>query len=81
MSYSPSAATVIRGVLRLPLSPFTVHASLFDVTGRKVMALHPGPNDVSRIAPGVYFVKEQSAFSSQHSGRSAVSVRKVVVQR
>jgi hypothetical protein len=49
------------------------------MTGRRVLALSPGPNDVSRLAPGVYFVREQSAFSSQHSGPS--SVRKVILTR
>jgi hypothetical protein len=44
---------------------------VFDAMGRRTT--NPGP--------GVYFVREQSAFSSQYSGRSAVSVRKVVVQR
>ncbi len=54
-------ATVIRGVLRLPGSPFTIHTSLFDMTGRQVMSLRPGPNDVGRLAPGVYFVREAQA--------------------
>jgi hypothetical protein len=26
------------------------------MTGRQVMALKPGANDVSRLSPGVYFV-------------------------
>jgi aminopeptidase N len=50
--------TIIRGVLRLPVSPFTTHTSLFDMTGRQVMALQPGRNDVSRLAPGVYFLRQ-----------------------
>lgn len=49
-------ATVIRGLLRLSLSPFTIRTSLFDMTGREVMPLRPGANNVSRLAPGVYFV-------------------------
>ena len=61
--------TIVRGVLRVPVSSFTIHASLFDVTGRQVMALRPGPNDVSRLSPGVYFVRDESR------------TRKVVVQR
>jgi YVTN family beta-propeller protein len=68
-SFKP-AATVVRG---LPAG-----AIAFDAMGRRVT--NPGP--------GVYFVREQSAFSSQYSGRSAaggersaVSVRKVVLQR
>ena len=29
---------------------------LLDVSGRRVLALSPGPNDVSHLSPGVYFV-------------------------
>lgn len=71
--------SIVRGVLLLPVSHFSIRSSLFDQSGRKVMELAPGPNDVSGLAPGVYFVREQSAFSSQHSGPSAV--RKAVVTR
>jgi hypothetical protein len=73
--------TIVRGVLFMPVSPFTIHYSLFDRTGRRVMTLVPGPNDVSGLSPGVYFVRGQSAFSSQHSKPSAVGCRKVVIQR
>ncbi len=50
--------TIVRGVLRLaPASSFKPQApSLLDISGRKVLDLHPGPNDVSRLEPGVYFV-------------------------
>ncbi|MCX6842018.1 MAG: hypothetical protein NTX53_07055 [candidate division WOR-3 bacterium] len=47
--------TIIRSVLCLPLSFFLPHSSLFDMTGRKVADLKPGPNDVSRLPAGVYF--------------------------
>jgi hypothetical protein len=51
-------ATVVRGVLTMPLTanrlPLT--ASLLDISGRKVMTVHSGANDVSHLAPGVYFV-------------------------
>jgi hypothetical protein len=67
------AASVARGVLFLPVSPFTIHTSLFDMTGRQVMALKPGANDVSRLSPGVYFVREGQA--------QAQAIRKVVIQR
>jgi hypothetical protein len=50
-------------------------ALLLDITGRRVQDLRPGPNDVSRLTPGVYFIRE--AVSGQPS---AVS-RKVVIQR
>jgi hypothetical protein len=77
-SRSTPNATIIRNVLFLPASLFTIHHSLFDMTGRAVMLLRPGPNDVSRLSPGVYFVAERLAVSGK---RSAVSVHKVVVQR
>jgi hypothetical protein len=71
---SNSCPTIVRGVLLLPVSPFTIHSSLFDMTGRKVMALHPGRNDVSRLSPGVYFVRQASGVE-----RAASSVRKVIL--
>jgi len=52
---------------------------LLDPAGRNVMNLHPGVNDVSRLAPGVYFVRERSAFSAQRS--ALPSVTKVTVTR
>jgi YVTN family beta-propeller protein len=53
--------TVVHGVLRIPVSPFTLHASLFDMAGRQVKVLIPGANDVSGLAPGVYFIREARA--------------------
>jgi photosystem II stability/assembly factor-like uncharacterized protein len=44
-------------------------AALLDAAGRRVMSLRPGPNDVSRLAPGVYFV------------RAAGQCRRVVIVR
>ena len=72
---TPNAATILRGVLLLPysLSPSLPH-SLLDVSGRKVLELKPGANDVSHLAPGVYFVAVDGA-------RSTVHVRKVIVTR
>jgi hypothetical protein len=49
---------------------------LLDATGRRVMSLRPGPNDVSRLAPGVYLVRSKSRVN-----RSTLSVTKLVVQR
>jgi hypothetical protein len=75
-------ATVARGVLWLwpqsgdrPSCGGTVSV-LLDITGRKVMDLRPGENDIRHIAPGVYFVR-----SAESGERSAASVRKVVIQR
>jgi len=50
---------------------------LLEVEGREELELHPGQNDLSRLAPGVYFVREEpSAVSRQPSG-----IRKVVLTR
>jgi hypothetical protein len=68
---SQLAATVVRNVLRTPVSPSSVHTSLYDMTGRRVAELHSGANDVSVLTPGVYFVQE--------ARRQAV--RKVVITR
>jgi hypothetical protein len=76
-----SFATIVHGELVLPpASSCRSQAALLDIAGRKVMELHPGQNDVSRLGAGVYFAR--SAVSGQ---RSAVGgqgeVRKVVIQR
>jgi hypothetical protein len=63
--------TIVRGLLQLPPELLTAHRYLLSISGRKVLDLHPGPNDVSRLSPGVYFVSE----------RSAAAVRKAVIQR
>ena len=51
--------TVVRGVL--PLAPAagrkTLAAYLLDISGRKVMDLLPGDNDIRRLSPGVYFLR------------------------
>ena len=74
---SRPAPTVIRGVLFLPESSSLrpQAASLMDATGRKVMDLEPGANDVRALAPGVYFIREEP----QASGRRSEPVRKVVL--
>jgi hypothetical protein len=48
---------------------------LLDASGRKVMGLAPGPNDVSRLAPGVYF------FTEEDRGQAPGRTRKVLVLR
>ncbi len=66
-------ATVFRGVLLLPrsLDP-SIPRSLLDISGRRVLDLKPGANNVSALSPGVYFVRE----TAQSQG-----MRKVVVTR
>jgi hypothetical protein len=71
--------TIVRSVLFLPqassLGPRA--ASLLDISGRKVMDLRSGANDVHALAPGVYFVREQA----QTANLKPQAVRKVVIAR
>jgi hypothetical protein len=72
----PTAATIVHGALRVPASSLMRGAScaLLDISGRKVLALHPGANDVRGLAPGVYFVRA----APQASSGKPQAVRKVV---
>lgn len=54
----------------------TTPAELYDASGRRVAVLRSGLNDIRRLAPGVYFVREEQAGSRK---QSASSVRKVVL--
>ena len=70
------APTIVRGVLCLPLASSVEREAssvLLDVSGRKVMDLKPGANDVRALAPGVYFVREAHA--------QAQAIQKVVITR
>jgi hypothetical protein len=70
------AATVVRGVLNLQLTVCDPQSAfvLLDAAGRKVMTLQPGENDVSRLEPGVYFIRETG-------NRKQRAVRKVLIVR
>jgi hypothetical protein len=73
-----NAATIVRGVLLLSSDDCRMsNGDLLDVSGRKVMRLKPGANDVSGIAPGVYFVREEP----QATSPNPQAIRKVVVTR
>jgi hypothetical protein len=75
-SVGVSWPTIVHGVLWLPREPGTVPIfTMLDAVGRNVLDLQPGANDVSRLAPGVYFVRERHKLKPQ-----AQAVRKVVVQ-
>lgn len=52
-------ATVVRGVLSLRIAAEESLPGLLEATGRRVLDLRRGENDVSHLAPGVYFVMEQ----------------------
>jgi YVTN family beta-propeller protein len=71
--------TIIRGVLFLPQAtgPKLQASSLMDAAGRKVLNVSPGVNDVSRLAPGVYFVRGPET----GGGRPDAAVTKVAVIR
>ncbi len=68
-----NAATIVRGVLLLPPSLLSPPSSLLSIDGRKVMDLKPGANDVSRLSPGVYFVRQTQA--------QAQAMRKLIIAR
>jgi hypothetical protein len=79
-----SEPTVIRGVLFLPpdmteaaaVSDRVPRIALLDISGRKVMDLKPGANDVSALAPGIYFLRRASGVM-----RDGSCVSKVIVTR
>ena len=58
--------TIVRGVLQLAIDECRVsNAELLDAAGRKVMELRGGANDVSRLAPGVYFVSQRRTMNEE----------------
>jgi hypothetical protein len=66
--------TLVRGVLFLPPSRSpSIASSILDISGRKVLDLLPGPNDIASLAPGVYFATT--------AARCAQGTLKVVVTR
>jgi hypothetical protein len=82
--------TIVRGVLLMAGTRDEGQGTrdeLLDISGRKVMDLHPGANDVRMLAPGVYFVVTPPPSSSLPEGeregvrRRSASVTKVVVTR
>jgi len=73
-------ATIVRGVLMLPATSSSgtqTLGCLLDVSGRTVLDLQPGANDVRTLAPGVYFVREEPSAVS----RERAAVCKVIVTR
>jgi len=75
-------ATIVRGVLWVGDRGQETRdrAALLDISGRNVLDLRPGTNDVSRLAPGVYFCRLTAGFASSGEAQ-AQAVRKVVVTR
>ncbi|MBM3331065.1 Zn-dependent exopeptidase M28 [candidate division WOR-3 bacterium] len=54
-----NSATIVRGVLSLQSTICNLKSEiiLLDVSGRKVLDLKPGANNVGSLAPGVYFIR------------------------
>ncbi|UCG43633.1 MAG: hypothetical protein JSU73_03180 [candidate division WOR-3 bacterium] len=58
---------IVRGVLFWSAAPSLRNAgdvALHSADGRRVMELSPGSNDVSRLAPGVYFIETKDRTGS-----------------
>jgi hypothetical protein len=73
------APTIVRNVLFLPAaSDSKAPGWLLDAAGRKVTELRPGANDVSGLAPGVYFVTQKGP---RVRGFEDSRVAKVIVTR
>ncbi|MBN2536898.1 hypothetical protein JXB37_01330 [candidate division WOR-3 bacterium] len=75
--------SIVRNSLVIPESPMPKSQCpmlLLDIGGRRVMKLQPGVNDVSHLAPGVYFVKDEGGRLKDEPG-SRMAVRKVIIQR
>ena len=72
LSQRQAGANVVHGNLNIGAVRSAV---LLDAAGRKVLEVRPGANDVSNLAPGVYFLREARA---QAQGQT---VRKVVIPR
>jgi hypothetical protein len=70
-----TAPTIVRNVLFLPVaSNSKAPGWLLDAAGRKVKELRPGANDVSGLAPGIYFVRVASGVRRDASGTTKVVV-------
>jgi hypothetical protein len=71
--------TIVREVLFLPANGEgrVAKGELLNVSGRKVLDLHPGANDVRALAPGVYFVREEP----QAASLKPQAVLKVILTR
>jgi hypothetical protein len=76
---NPAAlTTIVRGVLNLQSATSNLQSEivLLDISGRKVLDLRAGASNVSRLAPGVYFVRLASG-----EERGTSSICKVIVTR
>ncbi|MEO0086057.1 MAG: SBBP repeat-containing protein [candidate division WOR-3 bacterium] len=75
---STTGRTIVRGVLFLPKSTRASSSWLLDASGRKVLELAPGANDVRHLSPGVYLVRTEY---SRAQGVRGAKVGRVVIAR
>jgi hypothetical protein len=76
VAHEPTGATIAHAVLRVPESAIRhLTLALLNCTGRKVMDLQPGENDIRQVSPGIYFVH------STFGNRQSPMVTKVTVTR
>jgi hypothetical protein len=70
------SASHVRGVLNLTsaISSLTSDIALLDAAGRRVLTLRAGANDVSSLAPGIYFVRSKT-------GSRQSSVARIVIAK
>jgi photosystem II stability/assembly factor-like uncharacterized protein len=79
VSHKRTGATIVRSVLLIPpASSKGCQASsvLLDISGRKVMELKSGTNDIRNLIPGVYFIREPSTIKGK-----IANVRKTIIVR
>jgi len=83
----PAGPTIVRGILNLQSGIWNPESDFvfLNASGRKVMELQPGENDVRHLAPGVYFIRAEDprgqGYAGAHALRFEGSSRKVVIQR
>jgi hypothetical protein len=73
-----SWGSIVRGVLFMSASRDEGQGTrdeLLDISGRTVLNLKPGANNVGQLVPGVYFVRQAQAQAQTQA------VRKVIVSR
>ncbi|MEO0019151.1 MAG: hypothetical protein ABIK47_00730 [candidate division WOR-3 bacterium] len=58
--------TIVRNVLKLePVFGLRSSVLLLDITGRKVLDLKPGANDIRHLSPGVYFLMRKKGTATE----------------
>ncbi len=69
-------ATLVRGYIdwQAVTADLEADAILLDASGRKILEVQPGRNDLSSFSPGVYFLRGSAASSDR-------TVKKIVVAR